>query len=334
MDGDGDTFVTTVYTVVDELYQAEIAPYQRRLGRPVQVSDSEVLTLLVLVQWRRCSERALLRHAQAAWSALFPRLLSQSAFNRRARNLAGVLAWLVPRLAARLGASTASYEAIDGVPVPLARRCRGDQHRLFGVEAAVGRGGSDRDWYYGCELLLSVAAGGAITGFVVGPANTDDHWLAEALLCWREDATAQPWTPADLPPSHQAGGGRRGPSGPLWPRNGAGTAGSSLYICDLAFRGADWADHWALDYGALVLTKALYKGAAQRPARRRLASLRQVVETVNGQLEQCFGLAFPGARSLWGLRTRIAAKLFACNLALLLNDTLGRPRFAMATLAA
>ncbi|MBM3943118.1 MAG: hypothetical protein FJ316_09395 [SAR202 cluster bacterium] len=66
--------------------------------------------------------------------------------------------------------------------------------------------------------------------------------------------------------------------------------------------------------------------------RKQHASRRQVVETINGHLEQVFGLAFPGARSTWGLLTRVAAKLAALNLGLWLNRYFGRPDFAFATL--
>jgi hypothetical protein len=60
--------------------------------------------------------------------------------NRRMRDVAGVfsargtaigLAW-----SQVLG--RAVYEVVDGVPVPLMRRCRGDRHRCFANEAAVG----------------------------------------------------------------------------------------------------------------------------------------------------------------------------------------------------
>src|SRR5581483_5519323 len=110
-----DTFVTAVYTVLDDLYRAHLARLrQEQPGRPPRVSDSEVLTLLVLAQWQGLSERQLLRRARAAWRGYFPVLLTQSAFNRRARALSSVLSWLVPQLAQELGAAQAPYEVLDG----------------------------------------------------------------------------------------------------------------------------------------------------------------------------------------------------------------------------
>lgn len=126
MAGDGGTFLVALYVIVDDLDRAHIAMHKpHRPGQPPAMSDSEVLTLLVLGQWLRGSERALLRTAAAHWGAFFLRLLSQGAFNRRGRDLAGVLVALVPQVAAHLGAALAGSQVVDGVPVPLARRCRG-----------------------------------------------------------------------------------------------------------------------------------------------------------------------------------------------------------------
>lgn len=329
-----DTFLVALYTVVDDLYRAHLAPHKpRRPGRQPDVADSEVLTLALLGHWLGRSERGLGRYAARHWQTYFPRLLDHSAFNRRVRDLAGVLVALGPLVARELGAALTAYQALDGMPVPLARRCRGTRHRLFGVEAAIGRGGSDRDWYFGCHLLVAVTAEGAITGFVLGPADTDGRWLADALLCWRCDPTAVPVQPDALPPSHHQGGGRRGPTGPIWPASGAGAWSAGPYLGDRGFRGEAWAAHWDADYGADVRTHATYQPEDVADGARRLhAAERQVVETVNGQLADTFHLQYPGAKTRWGLLARIAAKLAALNVGLWLNRYFGRRPFALATL--
>lgn len=220
---DLDTFLVALYTLVDDLWQTEILPHKPvRPGPAPRLSDSEVLTLLLCGHWLGNSERRLLRYANAYWQPYFPRLLSQSAFNRRGRDLAGVLVQLVPLVARELASQLSPYQVLDGVPLPLARRGRGSRHRLFANEASIGRGGSERGWYYGCKVLLAVSAEGVITGFVVAPAATEERWLADALLCWRTDRWRPPWSPAELPPSHRKGGGYVGPTGPLWPPDGAG----------------------------------------------------------------------------------------------------------------
>jgi hypothetical protein len=242
---------------------------------------------------------------------------------------------LVPAVAARTGAllGESAYQVLDGVPVPLARRVRGQQRRLFANEAAIGRGGSEKAWYFGQELLLAVDAHGQITGAVSGPANTEERFLADALLRWRVAPTAPVPTAGELDPvlgpAHRRQGTRQGPTGPLFLRGAAGSPADGPYLGDRGFRGTDWGRHWRDDYGAWVLTKADYpRGSEGHPGRRWLSGLRQVVETVGGWLEERFGLQFPRARTAWGLQTRLAAKLAAFNLAVHVNHLHGRPTFA------
>lgn len=327
------TCLTTVYTIVDDLYQQHYAALKpRKPGHREEVSDSEVLTLMVLAQWHPGGERAFLRYVARHWRAFFPRQLSQSAFNRRGRALAPLLCHLGPLLTrdiARAWAGPVAYAVLDGVPVPLMRRCRGEKHRCFGEEASIGRGGSDRAWYYGVELLAVVDQTGLISGFVFGPAATAEHWLAEALLRWRVAPASPAPTAAQLAPvlgpSHQPGGGRVGPTGPIQPRLGAGEPldPSVPYLSDLGLRGRAWREHWQSAYGATVLTPAdlaTISDPDERAAwQHRFHSLRQVVETTNGLLTEVLHLARCRARTVPGLWARLGAKIAAANLLMHLN---------------
>lgn len=330
---DNDTVLTAVYILIDDLYRTHFADRRpRRPGAKPTLSDSEVLTLALVGQWAGWSERHLVRYARRHWRSLFPHLLSQSAFNRRVRDLGGALTHLVPLLARQLHAADTAYEVVDGVAVRLLRRCRGRAHRLFGSEADIGKGGSDREWYYGLKLVLAVTAGGVITGFTAGPASTAEHWLVDALWCWRLDPTATPWTPANLPPSHRRGGSRRGPNGLVWPRDGAGRPGAALVVADRGYRGQVWRDHWRDDYGVQTLLADDYQGQTAATCQYEHAACRQVVETVNAHLIQTEHLHYPGARTVWGLRTRLAAKLAAYNVGRWLTHTFHARPFALATL--
>jgi hypothetical protein len=266
MEIDLDTFLTLVYCLIDDLYRARFGPSKpRRGGHQPEMADSEVLTLMVLAQWQEASsERAFGAYVRRHWRGYFPRLLSQSAFNRRVRDLALVLDALGPVLATALSEQlvpAASYEVMDGAPVPLMRRCRGERHRLFADEAGVGRGGSDRDWYYGLRLVSLVNNQGLITGFALGPAPTDERWVADALLRWRQDPAAPPPSLEDLTPvlgeSHVRGG-RRGPTGPLASRWSAGSPSGLPILADRGFAGAFWRAHWQEQYQARVLTEQVY----------------------------------------------------------------------------
>jgi hypothetical protein len=341
MDDELDTFLTTGYCLVDDVYRTEMEPQKpRRRGQHAAMADSEVLTLALLAQWRLDrSERVMLCYARRHWRQYFPRLLTQSAFNRRVRDLAGVLCRLGPALGERapsLLEAMPPYEVVDGVGVPLLRRCRGLRHRCFGDEAAIGRGGSDRTWAYGIKLLAAVQPQGLCSGFVYGPANTEEHWLADALFFWRR-APMQPLPDAPalqtaLGPAHRRHGERQGPTGPLSCPLRVGKPTTGSYLGDLGFRGAAWRQHWAHDYGATVLTKSDYaprpSAALQRRAKRWLNGHRQIVETAWAWLTARFGLCFPRARTALGLRARIAAKVAAFNVTVLINHLSHRPPFA------
>jgi hypothetical protein len=342
---DVDTFLTTVYCLVDDLYRQHVAPMrEHRPGRPGQLSDSEVLTLMLLAQWQAAgSERQFIGWAARHWRAYFPRLLSQSAFNRRARNLYGVLArygeWLRQGAERALddddeAVATATYEVVDGVAVPLMRRGRGQRHRCFGVEADIGRGGSDRDWYYGVKVLAGVDNLGFLTGWVVGPASTGERWLAEALFVWRRWPSAALPTPEALAgvlgPSHHAAGQRVGARGPIRGRCSAGQPAAGATLADLGLQGAAWRAHWRSDLGATVLLKSDYgQGPTQPDARRWFNRHRQSVERLFSTLQRAFRLGCPRARTFWGLLTRLAAMASAYNLAVALNYAWHRPSHAI-----
>lgn len=334
---DLDTFLTTVYCTVSDLYQAHFASLKpKRCGVQPQLSDEEVLTLAILAQWQpHRSEREFLREQVPKWRGYFPRMLSQSQLNRRMRDVAGVLSALAPAIGILVSEQVKGlvYEVLDGVPVPLMRRCRGDRHRCFANEAAIGVGGSDRDYYYGVKLLSVVNNLGVITGFVFGPANSEERWLAEALLRWRSFPNALPPALSDLeevlPRWRPSRGARRGPTGPITPATGVGQATAPLYLADLGFAGQHWQPHWFLDYGAPILTQDTFAGLPnQAQLQRQLHGLRQVVEDINNLLTASLGLAFPRARTPWGLLMRLSAKVAACNFTLLFNYRCQRPPFA------
>jgi hypothetical protein len=338
---DPATLITGLYCVIDDLMREQFSILKpTRPGRRPDMDDSEIITLLVLAQWHRGnSARAFLAYASNHLHSFFPRLLSPSAFNRRAHDLVGVMCALAPaireRATAALRLPAPTHEILDGVPVPLMRNCRGQLHRTFRDEAALGRGGSDKAWYYGLKMLGAVDSHGFISGLVAGPANTEERWLAEALLRWRHDPelpapSSEEMAPI-LGPTHRAGGKRKGPSGPLGPQAAVGTRIAACEITDLNYDGAAWQEHWRNGYGVLVLTEAVYRSLTEeerRPAARWLHGLRQTVETVFSRLVDTFSLKFPRARTLWGVYVRLTAKAAAHNLSVYLNHLFGQSPFS------
>lgn len=327
MDVDPATFLTTVYVEIDRVCAEHPVPPHR--GRPPRMSDSEVLTVLVLGRWHGTSERGTLAWVQARFPTAFPTLLSPSAFNRRARRLVGRLAEVMHALAARLDAAEEWFEIIDGLPVPVAPWVRGKRRRCFlPEEAERGHGGTGETFSYGVCLLACVTGSGVLTGFVTAPANDAERWQLSALLSYRHDPSAVPLDVDAIPSAAAHGRELVGPVGHQLSPLTAGVPVTDVYLADRGFVGEDWQDAWAARYGATVITRA----QVPAPLRRMFHTARRVIETVNAVLVDTLPIRFPRARTEAGLITRLVATCAALNLGILVNRRFGRDDLALGTL--
>ena len=116
---DLDSFLVSLYVLVEDWWKLEHASRPPKTGRPALISDPEVLTLAILAQWPRFrSERDFWRFAWAHLRSYFPSLCSQSQFNRRIRALEpemrALAACLRPR--ARLSFGRLSRDGHDARP--------------------------------------------------------------------------------------------------------------------------------------------------------------------------------------------------------------------------
>ena len=85
---DVDSFLVSLYVLVDHWWKASRSWDTPKPGRPALLGDSEVLTLAILCQWPRFrSERDFWRFASSHLRSYFPKLCSQSQFDRRVRAL-------------------------------------------------------------------------------------------------------------------------------------------------------------------------------------------------------------------------------------------------------
>ena len=293
---DVDTFLTALYTVVDDLYRERLAAaLAHRRGPAPALSDSEVLTLAICAEWGPWdSERGFWRFAHRHLRHLFPRLVDQSEFNRRRRSLYPALAAIQRAVAQRLGADLERERLLDTKPVAvLVLKRHDDRGLLFDGKAAVGWCQTKRQWYYGFKLVLSITLGGVIARYDLVPANVDDR-----------DAAAEVLEP-----------GRR-------------------YWADKGFFGELCQREWAESDGAAVWAEPPRSTLAAWPrAFAHLAHrLRQLVEVVNAQLQGQFAIERTLAKTLWGLVTRVQAKLTAHTLGVYLNVLGGHPPLALKTL--
>jgi transposase len=327
MDLDLETFLTVVYVLTDDLYKRHVAPVMPHCGgAEPKLSDSEVLCLALVSQWRAGvpwqSERGFVRYALRHLRPLFPAMTSQSAFNRRLRRLWGAYILIQQALARELSQAT-DCEVMDCVPIAVAKGARSFHPGHIPDIARVGKGGNDR-FFYGLHLLLVVSASGPATGWVLASGNIQDRWLAEVLLSTRAGAT-EPSGPLNGDGSPRL----KPPSDWIGPLPSCGEAQGKLILADLGYSGAAWQRHWQDDYQATVMTPP---DRERHAARLWHSSTRQVVETAFATLCAALGLQAVQAHTLWGMITRIGAKLAAYNLGILINRLTGRPDLALPTL--
>jgi len=77
----------------------------------------------------------------------------------------------------------------------------------------------------------------------------------------------------------------------------------------------------------LTLPRANQADQPPETLARRFNAVRQIIETVNGQLTEQFNLQVNHAHTFWGLCTRLLTKLTAHTLCIYLNRLLGKANF-------
>jgi hypothetical protein len=167
---DSDTFLTTLYVMIDDFCKGHLSP-EPRGGAPASLTRSEVLTLALFGQWQRFpSERGFYRYAQRHLRGAFPTVPDRSQFNRLLRQQQDALVAFSLSLVQRLQAQQCTYEVLDATAVPT----RDAKRRGLGwLPGLADIGWSSRlGWYEGMYLLLSVNSVGVITGFGYTPARS------------------------------------------------------------------------------------------------------------------------------------------------------------------
>ncbi len=114
----------TGHTIVDDWYQQHTpALLAGKAGKKPLFSDSEVMTLSIAQRWLGMNEeREFLRLVRNNYLPLFPRLvfprlIGQSQFNRRARGLCWLIHRMRQHLVVQMGITASPCQLIDGTPV-------------------------------------------------------------------------------------------------------------------------------------------------------------------------------------------------------------------------
>jgi IS5 family transposase len=289
MIADFDDFVTWMFVIVDDLWQGIAHLYRRPGPQPSSCSDSEIITVALVSECRGWDRETEAMHEWLPYRHLFPRLPERSRFNRRRRNLLGAMNQIRLLLLPLLDVAQDAHGAIDSLPVPVVAFHLAPQrsHEWDVNGATFGHCASKKQTFFGYRLHLAITLGGVILDFELTAANADERDVAAEML-----------------PNHP---GR-------------------TFLADKGYVKAALAEELAAVGVRLIALRRANQNKALPGSLSRLSNqFRQIIETVNGQLTQQFGVERNYAHSFWGLCARLYTKLTAHTLCVYLNRLLGNP---------
>lgn len=142
--------------LVDDWYQQQGDRLIPALPGPQpSFSNSEMLTLLLAMDYFPYpGEQQFLGFIRANYLSLFPKLLEQSQFNRRARRLEGLLEELRRFWVTEIGAVFECTLILDTKPVPVVGYKRSKRPSEFSGSATYGHCASRKLNYLGYKLVV------------------------------------------------------------------------------------------------------------------------------------------------------------------------------------
>lgn len=288
---DFDDFCLYAYVVIDTIVQS-LQGLLRRPGPEPVCSDSELLTMSIIGECKGWDEETELLSNLQAYSHLFPHLPTQSRFNRRRRNLMLLHNVIRQSLLAQLDLSQDRQCVIDSLPIPVVQfhLVPGSTGEWSAYEADFGRVESKKQTIFGYKLHMLITLGGLILDFALAPASAPDGTVGFELLASHSDLTV---------------------------------IGDKAYI-NAKQAAAFWHNH---HLRLLTLPRRNQHRQLTPAEAHRINAVRQIIETVNGQLTEQFQIETNHARTFWGLCTRLYAKLTAHTLSIFINRLIGNPDF-------
>ena len=291
MINDFDDFCTWMYMIVDDIW-LQMAPFFKRPGPKPECSDSELLTMVLVGECRGWDVETEMLSYWQEHRDLFPQIPSQSRFNRRRRNLALAFNLIRRTVLQLLDVARDPHCVIDSLPIPvmqfyLVPSSTGDWRAH---QATFGMVPSKGETIFGYKLHLLITVGGVILDFELAPANATDLEVGFELLVEHTDLEV---------------------------------LGDKAYIS--AQKAAELWQHNRLRLR--TLPRRNQKQQLSPHLKHLYNGIRQIIETVNGQLSQQFNIEKNHAHTFWGLCTRLYSKLTAHTLCIYINRLLGKSEF-------
>jgi Transposase DDE domain len=280
---DLDTLVTALYVTIDELFGPRIGP-----GRPPRLSDAELVSLAVAqVLLGVTSERRWLRFAGQRLGHLFPYLPTASAYNRRLRRAAPLVALAISDLAQRTPSWWDQLRLVDSTPVPCAASRQTVERSALAGHAGYGYCKSHHRYFWGFRLYVLACPDGLPVAWCLATPRLGEREVVAAML------------------DHER----------AWLRPGL------LLVGDKGFAGREF-EQLVGQYGARLLRP----DRADEPYRvGSLGRVRQWVESTFDTLKDQLGLERHGGRTLAGVWVRVAQRLLALASGIWWNWQVGAP---------
>src|SRR5215510_13252016 len=286
---DRDTFIMTVYCLVEEHYRHLTAACPIRHGGFVpQLSDVEVITMVICGEFFKLSKDTdLFAYFRAHYRSFFPALMDRTLFVRQAANLWQLQAAIQRRVVQVSRHATAPVQVIDTLPLPVCTDTRGGRrdHCCPG-QADYGYCAAKQLHYYGFKLGLRVTRCGLITHYPLLAARPHDMQSLAPLV------------------DGYAGG---------------------LIAADKGFMDQSQQAILAEHQGIHVVTPPRARMTPTQPLGlvRACARWRKIVETVGSQWTEHLAVARIRVRDLWHRQSRLMRKVLAHTVGVFLHLQLG-----------
>jgi hypothetical protein len=250
------------------------------------VTDAEVVTLCVAQAIMGiASDRRFLALARRQLGHLFPRRPGQAGYHKRRRALAETIEWLIGVFAARSPGSEDRLLLIDSTPVECARSRETVRRSALADAADYGYCASHSRFFWGFRLHGLFAPDGTPRALALCSPKRDEREVGLELLARLE------------------------------------RPGGEVVLGDKGYAGRAFADAVA-DLKATIVRPRRRDEPGRGP---HLAPIRQRIESIFFTCKDLLTLERHGARTLPGLRERIAQRFLALAACVWLNHKLGRP---------
>lgn len=254
------------------------------------LSDAEVVTLCVAqAMMGISSDERFLKTARKQLAHLFPRLPKRPGFRKRRDRLADTIEALTEVLASDSPGFHDDLVLVDSTPVECARSIETTRRSQLADSADYGWCASHSRYFWGFRLHCLFALDGTPRAMQLTSPKTSERDVCLAML-----ERVQ--------------------------RNGA-----LVVVADKGYAGREF-EQAAAQLDATICRPRRKDEPGQGP---HLAPIRQRIESIFWTCKDLLSLERHGARTLHGLRTRIASRFLALAAAISLNHRLGRPPRAL-----